>query len=140
VRFWDTSAIVPLVADEAATARTRAVFTDDPRMAVWWGTWVECIGALARRSRRLTDAANETSRLQRELRDLSVTWSEVAPSDGLRALAEQMLWRHPLRTADALQLAAALVWSDGSAQGKEFVCLDMRLGDAAAGEGFTVLP
>jgi hypothetical protein len=47
---------------------------------------------------------------------------------------------HPLRAADALQLAAALVWCDEAPQGTAFVCLDDRLRDAARREGFAVLP
>ena len=47
---------------------------------------------------------------------------------------------HPLRAADAMQLAAAIVWANGQATGHEFVCLDHRLREAAQREGFTVLP
>ena len=47
---------------------------------------------------------------------------------------------HPLRTADALQLAAALIWAQESPQGLEFVCLDQNLREAAPREGFSILP
>ena len=47
---------------------------------------------------------------------------------------------HPLRAADALQLAAALLWTEGAAMGSQFVCLDQNLREAAVREGFTVLP
>ena len=47
---------------------------------------------------------------------------------------------HPLRAADALQLAAALLASDHEPQRMEVVCLDERLSEAARIEGFTVLP
>ena len=40
-------------------------------------------------------------------------WSEIAPSRSVRDLAERMLRVHPLREADALQLAAAIVGSEG---------------------------
>ena len=46
---------------------------------------------------------------------------------------------HPLRTADALQLGAALVAADGDPQSLELVTLDRRLADAARREGFPVL-
>jgi uncharacterized protein len=45
-----------------------------------------------------------------------------------------------MRAADALQLAAALVWCDEQPQGEVFVTLDERLADTARREGFTTLP
>ncbi len=47
---------------------------------------------------------------------------------------------HPLRAADAMQLAAALVWTEDATSGAEFVCLDQNLREAALKEGFTILP
>lgn len=47
---------------------------------------------------------------------------------------------HALRSADALQLAAALVACDERPRGETFVSLDERLRNAAQREGFTVLP
>jgi hypothetical protein len=42
--------------------------------------------------------------------------------------------------ADALQLAAALVAASDQPAGHDFVCSDVRLRQAAAREGFRVLP
>jgi hypothetical protein len=47
---------------------------------------------------------------------------------------------HPLRAADALQLAAALIWVEEQPHGESFVSLDPRLRDSAAREGFTLVP
>lgn len=58
----------------------------------------------------------------------------------LATIALRLLASHPLRAADALQLAAALVWARGQPGGHEIVCLDDRLASAALLEGFTVLP
>ena len=66
-------------------------------------------------------------------------WSEAQPSRRLRELSESLLSAHPLRAADALQLAAAMR-SRELIGVNEFVALDHRLRDAAASEGFTVLP
>jgi hypothetical protein len=46
----------------------------------------------------------------------------------------------PLRAADSLQLAAAIVWADKKPKGHHFVCCDNRLREAAKKEGFSVLP
>lgn len=44
------------------------------------------------------------------------------------------------RAADALQLAAAIVATEHAPASLPFVSLDERLNDAAAREGFQVLP
>jgi predicted nucleic acid-binding protein len=71
---------------------------------------------------------------------LAAEWTEIQPSQEVRKYAERALLLHPLRAADALQLAAALVWTNGHGTGHDFVCLDQRLRDAAHREGFQVLP
>jgi hypothetical protein len=60
----------------------------------------------------------------------------VQPSDALRSRAAQLVDLLDLRAADALQLAAALVWCEGQAQGQVFVSADQRLRDAAIISGF----
>ena len=50
-----------------------------------------------------------------------------------------MLRVHPLRAADALQLAAAVAFAEDNQAGVRFVSFDARLNDAAAREGFPVL-
>ncbi len=46
---------------------------------------------------------------------------------------------HPLRAADALQLAAAFTASERRPASLEIVTLDERLADAARKEGFTLI-
>jgi predicted nucleic acid-binding protein len=140
VRFWDTSAVVPLCVREPASTAARRIVAADTAMAVWWATRTECVSALARRRREggLTAAGEEHARESLEV--LVGEWSEVLPSDSLRASAERLLAVHALRAADALQLAAALVWSLGQPREHVFVCFDERLRDAARHEGFRVVP
>jgi uncharacterized protein len=113
---------------------------DDDEMTVWWGTWVEWVVALNRLVRE--DVLNEeTERGARgRLERLAEDWSEIQPDDEVRLLAGRLSTRYPLRAADALQLAAALVWCEGDAEDRGFVCLDDRMRLAAQGEGFAVLP
>jgi predicted nucleic acid-binding protein len=66
--------------------------------------------------------------------------SEIEPTEEVRTLAESALEKHDLRAADALQLAAALVFCHERPRGRWFVCFDRRLAAAADIEGFTVLP
>jgi predicted nucleic acid-binding protein len=66
-------------------------------------------------------------------------WDEVAPSDTVRDQTEQLLDLYPLRAADGLQLAAALVWCRNRPRGRTFITADARLAQAATQAGFSVL-
>ena len=48
MRFWDSSAIIPMIVEESASARIRDVYESDRGMLVWWGTLVEGRSGLAR--------------------------------------------------------------------------------------------
>ncbi len=116
------------------------LLAQDDRMVVWWATEVEAISALARRHRdeRLDQTALIQSRTL--LTELANSWSVVQPSARVRDMAMRLLLMHPLRTADALQLAAAVAWADGELSDHQFICLDERLRFAASREGFIVVP
>lgn len=139
MRFWDSSAIVPLLVDEAASERVRQLYALDPEMVVWWSTEVECASALARRAREQGTAVGEALEpAQAQLDRFAQRWHEVAPTQGLRRIARRILKTHGLRAADALQLAAALAARGEQAAALEFVCEDVRLAAAARLEGLTI--
>jgi predicted nucleic acid-binding protein len=139
VKFWDASAIVPLLVAEAATRRLQALAAEDPDMLVWWGSEIECVSALARLERDAAlNAQAMTLSLQR-LRQLSAAWHEIDPSDAIREAATRFLRVHPLRAADALQLAAAFLAAERRPASLTILTLDDRLGAAARKEGFTVI-
>jgi hypothetical protein len=139
VRFWDASAIVPLLVEEPARAALLALLERDPVMLVWWATPVECASALARREREGALALADATVALERLRSLGATWQEVLPAEPVRNTAQRLLRVHPLRAADSLQLAAAIVAAEGEPATLEFVGLDQRLNDAATREGFPVL-
>src|SRR5258706_1912452 len=103
--FWDTSAVVPLLVEEPASVRLRALAKADARIVVWWGTKIECASALARleRAGTLSPAACDNARAV--LAVASDTWSEVLAGADVREEALRLLRRYALRSADALQLA-----------------------------------
>jgi uncharacterized protein len=138
LRYWDSSAIIPLTVTEASTDTMRAIAEGDPVMCVWWATQVECVSALARLEREgaLTDAAT-TGALER-LDLLAESWNEVQPVAAVRSTARRLLRVHALRAADALQLAAAVVAAEGQPASLAIVTLDERLAAAARREGFVV--
>ncbi|MBI3403094.1 MAG: hypothetical protein HY048_16910 [Acidobacteria bacterium] len=138
--FWDASAIVPLGFKEADTAGLLVLAKAETQFTVWWATPVECGGAAYRRRREgRCDAEALRAGVQR-FRELMAAADFVLPTDALRHRAEHVIAAHPLRAADALQLAAALSWCDEQPWNESFVCLDKRLRDAARQEGFSVLP
>jgi uncharacterized protein len=138
MRFWDASAIVPLLLAEPGRDGLITLLERDADVIVWWGTPVECASAIARRERPFALAFAEAGAALGTLVALSASWSEVVASDAVRTVAQRLLRVHPLRAADSLQLAAAIIAAEGDPRTLPFVCLDSRLGEAAEREGFTV--
>jgi predicted nucleic acid-binding protein len=136
MRFWDSSAVVPLLIDESATLPLQVRYRDDPLIVAWWGTPVECMSALVRLEREARLDADAMKEAVTRLKLLQRRWQEVQPLEVVREMALRLLRVHPLRAADAVQLAAAIVASEGRPATLEFVCLDARLAAAAQKEGF----
>lgn len=132
--------MVPLLFEETASSDIRRLARTYGPPVVWWGTLVECSSALARRSRFAASLPSEQRRATARLLELVELWTEIQPGEILRERALRLLAAHSLRAADALQLAAALVWAEERPAGRIFICLDARLREAARLDGFTVLP
>lgn len=128
-----------MVLEEPTSVVLRDLLREDRGMVVWWATRVESISALIRRSREGLTGAEGEERTRAVLGSLADAWLEVQPTIRLRSLAERILAVHPLKAADALQLAA-LRWCEGEPEGRGFVCLDDRLRGAAGKEGFSLWP
>jgi predicted nucleic acid-binding protein len=138
LKFWDSSAVVPLLVAEPATDAIQALAREDPVMLVWWATEVECASAIARLERQDDLSSDATFRALERLDALASGWGEVQPVETARRTARRLLRVHNLRAADALQLAAAVVAAEGDASSLEIVSLDDRLTEAARREGFVV--
>ena len=139
MRFWDASAIVPLLVSETSSRALQALAKQDSTMLVWWGSEVECASALARIERDGALDPRDAARVFERLRQLSGAWQEIEPSDVIRQAAIRFLRVHPLRAADALQLAAAYAAAEQRPASLDMVTLDERLAIAARNEGFVVL-
>jgi predicted nucleic acid-binding protein len=139
MRFWDASAMVPLLMAETTTGTVQALAAEDPVMLVWWASEVECASALARLEREGGLGEPAVRQAFERLKRLASGWHEVDPSDSIRETAVRLLRVHPLRAADALQLAAALVAAERRPSSLEVVTLDDRLAAAARKEGFVVV-
>ena len=134
MRFWDSSALAAVMLPERDTSIVEQLLADDREVIVWWGTLVECQSSIYRklRGRFLTEAGVEQA--IRRMAFLLEDADRVPPVNQILERAGHLLAIHPLRAADALQLAAALTWCKGAANGRAFVCLE-----AAASHGCTVV-
>jgi predicted nucleic acid-binding protein len=139
MRFWDASAIVPLLMTEAATKTVQRLAAADPVMLVWWATEVECASAIARLERDGALDPRAAIEAFDRLKRLADGWHEVDASDTVREAAVRFLRVHPLRAADALQLASAFVAAERRPSTLEVITLDDRLAAAARKEGFALI-
>ena len=135
MRYWDASALVPLVVAEPQSGKARKWLAEDSGVITWGWTRTEIASAIERRTRD-----GELTRAQRrEVFDrfeaFSRSWDEVTDLLAVRARAGALLARHPLRAADAGHLGAALLVREQLGGALEFACLDRRLSLAAELEG-----
>ena len=132
--------MIPLLAGEATSEEMNNLLRGDLEIVEWWGTWAECTVAISRfvRENTLDENDEATARFIPGL--LAMSWTEVKPTSGIRSLTEILSRDHARKTADILQLAAALRWCEGVSLSKGLVGLDNQLRRAAESEGFDVLP
>ena len=139
MRFWDASALVPLLVAQSASARMRRAYRVDPEVVVWWGTKVQCDSAVARLEREGLLSLRGAGEALHRVDVLSARWHEIQPTDQLRDSARRLLRTHALRAGDSLQLAAALVAAEQRAGTLAFIGLDDRLLQAAQREGMAIV-
>ena len=135
--FWDASAVVPLILQEAVTGPTDPWYSTKP-IIVWWGTSVEVTSAIVRRERGGSLSPEGVANSLALLSDMASRWIEIPPTGHLRDRARRLLRAHGLRAADGLQLAAALTAAIDDPGRLDFICRDARLSEAAAREGLRV--
>ena len=139
MRYWDASALVPLIVSEATSETVRSWLAEDSEIVTWVWTRVEIISAVERRTREGSITRPQRREVLQRLDALADTWDEVAEVLAVRSRAGLLLARHPIRAADAGQLGAALVVHEHLAAPLRFVCLDHRLAEAAEREGLRIV-
>lgn len=140
MKFWDSSAVVPLCVREPGSSTVRSLLAEDRSLVVWWATRVECVSTFMRQARAGTLSVTGERQARQVLVTLARSWIEIQPTETLRGTAERLLAVHPLRAADAFQLAAALEWRRRQTAETPLISFDARLREAAYKEGFSVLP
>jgi len=139
VRYWDASALVPLIVVETDTQLVRAWLSEDEAIVTWIWSRTEVTSAIERRTRQGEISSSQRRQILERLDALASTWDEISDVLAVRSKAEELLSRHPLRAADAGQLSAALLLQEYVGATLSFACLDQRLRAAALIEGLEVL-
>lgn len=138
MRFWDSSAIVPLVIHQATSSTTDAWLAEDGEIAAWTLTSVEVSSALRRLVREELLSEADARAAETRVDELLRVSHLVIDLEAVKIQAQRLLRIHALRAADALQLGAALEWANGRPAGRVFHALDRPLARAAEREGFLV--
>ncbi len=138
MRYWDASALVPLIVSEPGSRLARTWLLEDDHIVTWAWTRTEITSAIERRAREGALTRAQRRAVLDRLRGFAAGWDEVIDVLSVRTRANTVLARHPLRAADAGQLGAALLVSEQLADPLVFLCLDQRLGEAAEREGLRV--
>lgn len=140
MKFWDASAIVPLVVDEEETEYCLRLLSEDQEMMIWCLSRVEVVSALCRRIREGAIGERHFLNAKTRLNSILERAYKVSAVEKVRSRALRLLEVHPLRAADALQLGSALVVTQEDPSRLSLVSFDLRLKDAAVKEGFVVNP
>ncbi|MYC88559.1 MAG: type II toxin-antitoxin system VapC family toxin [Gemmatimonadales bacterium] len=138
MKYWDASALVPLIVAEPGSRLAQAWLLEDDHVVTWAWTRTEITSAIERRAREGALTRRQRRTVLDRLRSFAAGWDEVIDVLSVRARANAVLARHPLRAADAGQLGAALLVNEQLSDPLVFLCLDQRLSDAAEREGLGV--
>jgi predicted nucleic acid-binding protein len=139
VRFWDASAVLPLIIEESGTELVRSWLRDDSNMVLWGLSRLELASAVERRFREGSLSASQRAAALLRAERIANDAHEVTDLLAVRVRGLPLLARHPLRAADAAQLGAALLVADPDPSSLSFAVLDRLLAHAAVREGLRVL-
>ena len=139
MKYWDASALVPLVVAEPDSELVRKWLSEDDHIVTWAWTRIEITSAIERRAREGSLSRQQRREALRRFDAFAGSWDEVTDLLAVRSRANALLARHPLRAADAGQLGAALLIQEQLAGVLTFVCLDHRLSTAAELESLRVV-
>jgi predicted nucleic acid-binding protein len=137
VRFRDSSALVPLLAEEPKTEPARVLYLSDPEVAVWWATPVECASAVARLEREGALPSAAAAESFKRLDALARSWIEVEPVDEIRVTARRRAPGIPVAGRGRPATGGGGDRRRETAADPLVVTLDQRLREAAEKEGFS---
>ena len=140
MRFWDSSAVLSLVATGTRTNDMLGLLREDSTMLVWTMTPIECLSAIYASGHKANmPIQSKTAEITKRLKQLQDSWIEVHQVAWVKKRAERLLSVHGMSTAAALQLAAALIACEDRPDELPIVTFDPELARCASREGFQVV-
>ena len=118
MKFWDTSALVPLVIDEATTEPMRRLLAADPAVVVWALSGVEVLSALGRLGRTSSRLEDLLPSLRHDVLAQFTRCATVTDVDGVRRRAERLVGVHPLTA----KRPSASCWNGAVTPGEPGFC------------------
>jgi uncharacterized protein len=76
MKFWDTSALLPLCVNEPQSEQVQNVINQDGDLVVWWATLIEGFSAFARLRREEAFTGQEEFQARQVLTRLGNQWTE----------------------------------------------------------------
>jgi len=138
IYFLDASALAKRYLAELGSDQVRLLVQRRKHLAVSRVSNVEIAAALSRRARQgdlSQDSARSLSQqMEEDLQEVRV----VELRAPVLELAAALVWQHPLRAYDALQLGSALRLARSTRLAVTFLCSDANLCRAASEEGLRV--
>ena len=134
ILFLDTSALVKLYIAEPGSDRMREVVARGEPIAASALAFAEVHATFMRRRREELLQATELEQLQLAFAGDWEELTQVPVGSAVLELVPGLCRRHPLRGADAVHLASALLLHQEELQ-VTFACSDRHLMEAAAAEG-----
>jgi uncharacterized protein len=101
---------------------------------------IEIASALGRQAPEGTFSVTERDRALASLENDFAALIVVELTPDVAAVARGLPLRHPLRAADAIQVASCLYLQREIGRPLAFIAFDVRLTEAARAEGLTILP
>lgn len=138
MNFFDASALVKRYIRESGSSSVQRLLREGTP-SVSRLTEAEVSSAFARRRREGTLSEPQHARVLGALRSDLARFHVVELSGDVVSRVHALLGRYPVRAADALQLASALVLREAVGT-VAFVAYDVRLREAARAEGFVLAP
>jgi predicted nucleic acid-binding protein len=139
--YFDSSAVVALYVAQAISPNARSTRRTAGALATSWLTYAEVLATLRLMGRRrLLTTASEQLAISRFLVDWS-SFQRLLLDRRVAAHVRRLLSAHPLKGADAVQLASALILARRAADGGvpfSFATDNRTLARAAMAEGLTL--
>lgn len=137
IRYFDSSALVKRYVREEGSTRVRLLLRQGVAATARYSI-VEMMSALARRARQGDLSPADVERIASAIRGDAKRLTLVELTEPVASRAGGLLLAHPLRAADALQLASCLLLRERASPDLRFTTYDSRLAAAAEAEGVHV--